>query len=313
MDKKNLFILLLLGITGFCSITVYAQDTDPDREVNIWAQQPVVVDGNSAEWHEPLNNYNTGTKLAFAFANDRDNLYLIIESLDEITTGKVLNGGLTLTINTAGKKKDGFKISFLGMNRPPQPVDSLAHAGERMHETGLEKTHDTSMPEPGSHETAVRVVQLAGFKRIPDGTLAIPNQQGIQVAAAFNGHRDYICELAIPLADLDLKGNELKAIAYNIKINKNDKSSEHKGGKVGSGKDTAAGGMKGGGMGGGMRGGHGGGMGGMSGGGGGGRGGRHSAGMGEGTSMGQDDMAGRASDFWVKYELAKPGDTYRAN
>lgn len=309
MDKKNLFVLLLLSIAGFCNSTAYAQDTDPDREVNIWAQQPIVIDGNSAEWHEPLNNYNTGTKLAFALANDRDNLYLIIESLDEMTTRKVISGGLTLTINTAGKKKDGFKINFLGMNRPPQPAGTAADSlAEKKHEA-----HENWSADKDSHETAIHVIEVAGFKNIPDGALSVPNQQNIQIAAAFNQRRDYICELAIPLTELGLTGAEVKAIAYNIKFNKKNPSAEHKGGKDGG--DTA-GGMKGGGMGGGMKGGRGGGGGmggGMSGGGGGGgRGGRRGGGTPASTD-GQDSMAGRASDFWIKYELAKPGDTYRAN
>ena len=302
MDKKNLLILLLISLSGFAYNSVYAQETDPDLEVNVWAQQPITVDGNSAEWHEPLNNYNTGTKLAFALANDRQNLYVIIESLDEMTTRKVLSGGLTLNINTAGKKKDGFKINFLGMDRPPRPAgagnDSLMHT---------ETDHDV-------HETPVNVIQVAGFKRIPDGVLAIPNKQDIQVAAAFNKNRDYICELSIPLAELDLTGNEVKAIAYNIKFNKANKSADH---KKGGDMDAGGGGMKGG-MGGGMKGGRGGGGGmggGMGGGGMGGHGGggRRGGGGNSAAPSGQDDLAGRATDFWIKYELAKPGDTYRAN
>lgn len=299
MVKKNLFILLLSSIACISSFTVQAQDTDPDREVNIWAQQPVIVDGSSAEWHEPLNNYNTGTKLAFALANDRDNLYLIIESLDEMTTRKVISGGLTLTINTAGKKKDGYKINFLGMNRPPhpagKPADSLT---EKLHE---EQPHDN-----GLHETVIHVIEVAGFKNIPDGALSVPNQQNIQIAAAFNERRDYICELAIPLTELGLKGNEVKAIAYNIKFNKSNPATEHIGGKSGDMMASGSGMKGGGGMGGGgMKGGRGG----MGGGGG---HGRRNGGMTD-AAEGQDNMAGRATDFWIKYELAKPGDTYRVN
>ncbi len=36
----------------------------------MWASHPVVIAGSSADWHENLSNYNTGTKLAFAFANN---------------------------------------------------------------------------------------------------------------------------------------------------------------------------------------------------------------------------------------------------
>lgn len=34
-------------------------------------------------------SFNSDTKLAFALGNDDKNLYLVVESLDEVTTGKV--------------------------------------------------------------------------------------------------------------------------------------------------------------------------------------------------------------------------------
>ena len=298
MDKKIVLSLLLFtSLTGLTSTALYAQKPDPDADVNLWVQQPIKVDGISNEWHEPLNNYNTETKLAFALANDQQNLYLIIESLDEVTTRKLLTGGLTLDINTAGKKKDGMKLNFLGMNQPPSPHDkndTLSHqTADSDHENG----------------PAINMIQVSGFKNIPDGPLTMPNKDGIEIAAAFNKQRDYICELAIPLSQLGLKGNEVKPIAYNIKINagvdhhgtaSHDAGASGKGGGTGGGMRGGGGGMRGGGMGGGMGGGgkHGGG----------GMGGRNNS---SGTTDSQSPKA--AADFWIKYELAKPTDSFRAN
>lgn len=299
MNKKIIFGLLLISLAGLSSEKVFAQNTDPDEDVNLWMPQPVIVDGNSSEWHEPLNNYNTPTQLAFALANDQQNLYLIIESLDAATTGKLLRGGLTLNINTAGKKKDGIKLNFLGMQQPPPP-----RSGQR--DTSQHTEPEMMQHADREHAPGVTVIQVSGFKKIPDGALSIPNNEGIQVAAAFNKQRDYICELSIPLSVLDLKGDEVKAIAYNIKINASNRPEHPDGGKrppEGGGRS----GMGGGGMGGGMGGG-----GGMPHGGGGG-GGRPGGGMHGG--MGADRTGGstKSSDFWIKYELAKPTASFRAN
>lgn len=292
MDLKTILSLVLFSsISCLSSASLYAQKTDPDADVNLWVQQPVKVDGISDEWHEPLNNYNTDTKLAFALANDQQNLYIIIESLDEVTTRKLMSAGLTLDINTAGKKKDGIKINFLGMNQPPAPH---------------EKNDTLSHPETNEFEHGgVHTIQVSGFKNIPDGSLAMPNKDGIAVAAAFNKQRDYICELAIPLNQLGLKGNETKAIAYNIKINS---GAEHHRREMPVGEGSTGGGHgapggKGGGMGGGMHGGGGGrhGGGGMGG------------GKGARNSEGANDQHTAAADFWIKYELARPVASYRAN
>lgn len=298
MNRKIIFSLLCIALSAVSTQEVFAQNTDPDEDINIWMQHPVVVDGNSSEWHEPLNNYNTPTQLAFALANDQQNLYLIIESLDAATTGKLLRGGLTLNINTAGKKKDGIKLNFLGMQQPP-PL----HADQQ---DSLRRPEPEMMrPADREHAPGVTVIQVSGFKKIPDGTLAIPNREGIEVAAAFNQQRDYICELAIPLSLLELKGDEVKAIAYNIKINAPGKSERPDGGKrPPEGGGGRHGGMGGGGMGAGMGGG-----GGMPPGGG---GGRHGGGMHGGMGP-ENSGSAKSSDFWIKYELAKPAASFRAN
>lgn len=291
---KPLFILLLSGFASLCTTPIYAQKEDPDADVNIWAQHPVIIDGNSAEWHEPLNNYNSATKLAFGLANDQNNLYMIIESLDPATTSRMISGGLTLNINTAGKKKEGIILKFLGMQQPPPPSN---------HDQSDTLNRPIEKREHPPHD--LKVIQVSGFKNIADGVLAIPNKNGLEIAAAFNKQGDYICELSIPLSSLELKGNGLGAIAYNIKLNNRPKGSDHRGekGPDGGGKRGGGGGM--GGMGGGKPPG-GGGMGG---------GGRHGGGMGGRGNEGPGNAEGgtRASDFWIKFVMAKPDASFRAN
>ncbi|MDB5014738.1 MAG: hypothetical protein JWQ25_2940 [Daejeonella sp.] len=285
--------MFFTGLGGLSGTAAYAQKSNPDLDVNMWMQHPVVVDGNSEEWHEPLNNFNSETKLAFALGNDKQNLYLIIESLDEVTTGRLIRGGLTLNINTLGKKKDGIKLNFLGMKHPAPPHGELKDSTFRH-------------VEKGEHDPGVRAISVSGFKNIVDGSLVMPNNAGIQVAAAFNKHKDYICELAIPLAQLNLNGKEAKGITYQIKINSAGGNPErrHEGGQgVEDGGTSRRGGMGGGG-------GRKGGSGGMGGGG----GGRKGGGGGMGSRKGDEGSVDSSkSDFWIKYQLAKPDESSTAN
>lgn len=275
MKRTIVYLLFFTGLASLSTTSLYAQSTDVDT--NIWMSKPVVVDGNSREWNEPLNNFNSETKLAFALGNDEKNLYLVIESLDEVTTSKLIRGGLTLNINTSGKKKDGIKLNFLGMQHSNMP-------------DGAEKDSTYHHHEKVEHDPSVRSISVSGFKNIPDGVLAMPNGAGIQIAAAFNQHRDYICELAIPLAQLNLNGKEAKGIAYQLKINAPNVNQEHhhEGGTPHEGGMSRGGGMGGGGgihSGAGRKGG------------GGGR-------MNSGTEH-EPNEAPSKSDFWIKYELAK--------
>lgn len=283
MNLKKISLLIPLLISGRL---LYAQDV----EENIRMVKPFKADGISNEWNEPLNQYNDATRLAFALANDDQNLYVIIESLDPQTTFSVLSGGITLNINTAGKKKDGIKLTFPLMERPPVPKDvdrdHLApHPDEDM---GL-------MHDPSTMNKSIRV---SGFKNIADGDLTADNQSGIETGMSIHPNKDLIYELRIPLAQLAVNLDMKKPLVYNIKINQPNKTAMHRAGKP-----------EGGGRAGGFGGGGGKGMGGMGGGRGGMGGGRSGGSMrggggGERPQQGGESAA-KSADFWIKYKLVR--------
>lgn len=256
--------------------------------------KPFKADGISNEWNEPLNQYNDATKLAFALANDDKNLYIIIESLDPQTTFSVLRGGITLNINTEGKKKDGIKLTFPLMEKPPMPKEGEEH-----------RDHPSSMPdgnEEGHNPAAMsKGIRVSGFKNIADGELPAINQDGIETGMSIHPNRDLIYELSIPLAQLQVSLDIKKPLVYNVKINEPGKSGFHKEGRPEGGGRSGGGGMSGGGGRGGMGGGGRGGMGG---------GGRSGGGMGGGGRGGQRPPEGgesgsKSSDFWIKYKLVR--------
>lgn len=278
MNLKKISLLILSLISGRL---LYAQEV----EENIRMVKPFKADGISNEWNEPLNEYNDATKLAFALANDDKNLYIIIESLDPQTTFSVLRGGITLNINTAGKKKDGMKLTFPLMERPPMPKE-----GEEHHE------HTALYPDKEMHDQAMmnKSIRVAGFKNIPNGELPAINHDGIETGMSIHPNRDLIYELSIPLAQLQIGLDLKKPLVYNIKINKPGKSSFKResapdGGNRSVGRSGGRGGMGGGGMGRSGRGG----MGGVG-----------KMGGGQRPMQG-GELAAKSADFWIKYKLVK--------
>ncbi|GAA4203351.1 hypothetical protein GCM10022289_19450 [Pedobacter jeongneungensis] len=281
MNLKRISLLILLLISGRL---LHAQDV----EENIRMIKPFKADGISNEWNEPLNQYNDATKLAFALANDDKNLYIIIESLDPQTTFSVLRGGITLNINTAGKKKEGMKLTFPLMEKPPMPKEGEEH---REH-AALPAERENEMHDPAAMNKSIRV---SGFKNIPDGELPAINQDGIETGMSIHPNRDLIYELSIPLAQLQVGLDLKKPLVYNIKINEPGKSGfKREGAPEGgnSGGRGRSGGRGGGGMGGGGRGGMGG-------------GGRGGMGGGGGQRPMQGGESSKSSDFWIKYKLVK--------
>lgn len=286
----NLKKILLLSPLFISARLLCAQEI----ETNIRMDKPFKADGISNEWNEPLNQYNDATKLAFALANDDKNLYIIIESLDPQTTFTVLRGGITLNINTEGKKKDGIKLKFPLMEMPPMPKEGdMPSNGQEHNPNG----HEEMMRDPAAMNKSINV---SGFKNIPDGDLPVDNQSGIATGMSIHPNKDLIYELSIPLAQLAVNLDMKKPLVYNIKINQPNKMAMHKEGRSEGG--GRSGGMSGGGGMGGRGGMGGGGRGGMGGGG-------RSGGMGGGGRGGQRPAEGgessKSADFWIKYKLVK--------
>ncbi|MFC1225988.1 hypothetical protein ACFE6N_19455 [Pedobacter sp. BG31] len=281
MNLKQISLLIPLLIS---SSFLYAQDV----EENMRMVKPFKADGISNEWNEPLSQYNDATRLAFALANDDQNLYIIIESLDPQTTFSVLSGGITLNINTAGKKKDGIQLTFPLMERPHEVKDvniSPNHIAQPNIDMGM--SHDPS--------TMNKSIRVSGFKNIVDGDLSAENQSGIETGMSIHPNKDLIYELRIPLAQLGVNVEAKKPLVYHIKINQPDRTAMHQSGR--QEKGGRAGGFSGGK-----------GMGGMSGGRGGMGGGRSGGGMSRSRGQGPQEsgrIATKQSDFWIKYKLVK--------
>lgn len=271
----NLFAFAIL-LTSF---SLKAQNV----EENIRMVKPFKADGLSDEWEEPLNQYNDATKLAFALANDDKNLYIIIESLDPQTTFSVLRGGITLNINTQGKKKDGIKLIFPLIERPP-----MLKASEMTE--GKDRATPQWQEDRSREQTVMKSIKIFGFKNIKDGNLPVVNEEDIKTGMNIRPNKDLTYELSIPLVQLEVSLDMKTPLVYNIKINQPNRPDFKKGGDRPE-REGRPGGR--GGMGGGR-----GGMGGSDGKMGGGSGGRP-------PGAGMDEPENKKSDFWIKYKLVK--------
>jgi hypothetical protein len=333
MKKTN----LILAITLLASQVLFAQDAkikSEQPETGVWAEK-VKVDGNLTEWNDNFQAYNKATKLFYTISNDDKALYLVIKSTDMQTSNKIAAGGITLAINTEGKKKDKdvYSVSFPvaaatanggfggmgGFGGAPGGAPGGGgfggpggggFGGGRGGAGGpRDFTPDSATLAANRKRTldAAKEIKVFGFKDVTDSLVSIYNQYGLKAAIGYDAQGNYTYELAVPLKLLNLTADG-KAIAYNIKVNgmvMPDFARMFAGGGGGFGGGPGGGGPGGGVVVGGGPGGGGGfgggGAGGPGGGGGGFGGGRGGAG---GPGGGMSEMFA-ATDFWGKYILAK--------
>jgi hypothetical protein len=263
--------LLLPIIILALSATVSAQ---LKQNQNLPPPANLVIDGNLTDWGDSLRYRNEEKNIKYTLANDKENLYAAIRISDRLEQARVLNSGITISIDTHGKKKETFSMTF-----PLRYPGTPAPAFTGFKDDGGEITKEEREELTRERITTLRSIKMTGFKDIENDMITTSNTYGIKAAVDYDADGNLVYEAAIPLkffhAD-DIAKNEW---AFNFKINGMQKPE----------RGTQSGDSQGGGGRGGM--------------GGGGRGG----GMGRGGNSGNTDRSEifKSIDFWEKFSLSQ--------
>jgi hypothetical protein len=164
----------------------------------------VIIDGNNKEWGDSLAYYNSESKINYAIANDKQNIYLVIKTNDLVKQNYILSSGVTFSIDTKGRsKKSTFSVTF-PKSVPEEMRRTAPTLAENKQKAGI---------------LGFRKISVKGFKDITDDEISLPNVFDIKVAVNFDNKGYMIYEEAIPLELFnagDLTKNEW---SYNIKLN----------------------------------------------------------------------------------------------
>jgi hypothetical protein len=276
-------------ILGFVLITVFcypanAQKLSNVQEGSVSAPADIKVEGKLKEWPNQLQAYNKTTQLYYTLANDGQNLYLAVQSTDQTNSRKIIAGGISLTINTEGKKKDkgAFLVTFPVESQSAMRGQFRRRGGAGGQQGGLDSAAIVAMRK--QVVASAKEITVSGFTAITDSVISIYNEYGIKAAVDYDAKGNLVYELALPLKLLNISVDAPKEFAYNIKVN---------GLQFGSRGGDSGGNQGGGGFGGGGR-----------------RGGSGGGGFGGGGRGGSDGAADlqtmmSPTDFWGKYLLIK--------
>ena len=233
--KTNILNFIKIGLGTFSILTIAltsakAQKLSDIQEGSVWA--PIVkVDGKLNEWGNTLKANNKSTNLTYTIANDAKNLYLAIQSKDITNNNKIMLGGITLTINSAGKKsdKEGYKLTYpvrqrrSGGGQGSVPITVRTEGGNLI----VGQFQNMTQAQRDSMQRAVAKSQLAsakeikvfGFKNVTDSLISIYNEYGIKAIATISETGVFMYEISIPLELLEMSAAKPKEFSYNVKIN----------------------------------------------------------------------------------------------
>ncbi len=79
---------------------------------SMWVGSSLSIDGLDDDWVGDTLNFEKKFEVDYAFRNDADNLYVLFVFKDPVYQSTIKNTGMTLWINTEGKKKKKYGIHF---------------------------------------------------------------------------------------------------------------------------------------------------------------------------------------------------------
>jgi len=292
--------ILVFFLATLCFSCGSSKKSSKNRLPSDWQAQPITVDGDSKDWPSPYPNSDGKAQVAYATSNDKENLYVTVETGDVMTELKILRAGMTVWIDTGGGKKQTMAINY---PLPAEIRDMQMENNPVQQQAVQSMDHEKRMQERARNAVANAIqLSLEGFGTCSGGfTVKQTNNCGITVRMAVDEYSELVWEAAIPFKVLYGKEHlDKKDLGRPISICFEVKGMKWQGRNNGNkeGGEEQGGGMHGGGGGGGMRGGgmHGGGMHG-------GGGGMHGGGQREGQNGDHAGMA-EATKTWKQFALA---------
>ncbi len=245
---------------------------------SVWALEPIVVDGKMTEWTDKPITYFEDQGAALGFGNDSENLYIHFRFTNPSWARAIRMTGLTLWIDTSGKKNKDVGLRFHG----GPAMEELPAVSRERRSDGLTRQQKEQLLQ----RDAMSHNQLIFFDQSYYVEAGIPTDGSRGPAAGYDtSFGFYSFEFSVPLTGSGVQFYGLGAQpgqTISIGAEWGDMSSLR---REGMGRDGMRGDMGGG------RGGMGGGRGGMG-------GGQRPGGM----------KPPEKQEVWVKIELALPSE-----
>lgn len=111
MNKKRIFRCFVFSLL-VVSLTLSLFSKKITNE-SVWADNPVIVDGQNADWQDIQPLKKEKLMIDYAFKNDGHYLYVLLTFNDFKFLSSLSSSGITLWLNSDAKKKKRYGIKFL--------------------------------------------------------------------------------------------------------------------------------------------------------------------------------------------------------
>ncbi len=198
-----IILILVFAMAGFAS----AQRNKGNVQRSLDWATGIVVDGKLDDWGDTLLYDHAAQHLQYHIKNDEAYLYVAMRITDTDRQMQALAQGCSFMVNTNGKKREGPAVIY--------PI------ADRLAFRTIMSADNDNRPEDmrqGALE-AIRSIYVMRFEDILDGQISLDNNYGIKANATIDS-TDALCfEAAVPFDRLGIRAEEVKNLAFNVRIN----------------------------------------------------------------------------------------------
>jgi hypothetical protein len=195
----KLFVVISLGsllLAAGCGSSRQTQGSDAAPQVReIYQSQPLYVDGSDNDWVKPLPYSIKEESVSYSISNDQQNLYVLLTTHSPQEQQKIIQGGMSVWVNTSGDKSNGNAVGI------GYPLDDRSDPDRKLMEEAQPQRYQKKTPKLEDKRTYA----LYGFNNdstIRRFTYGDSNAVGVVVRLDYNNHGDIVYELSIPLQAL---------------------------------------------------------------------------------------------------------------
>jgi hypothetical protein len=192
---NRLGIVVLLLAAG-CSSSRQSEGPDnKSQPKSIWQSQPLTIDGNDNDWVKPLPYVVHEENVNYSISNDNRNLYILLSTSNRQEQQKIIQGGMSVWVNTTGDKSNGNAVGI------GYPLDERNDPDRKLMEEAQPQRYQD---KPATLEDK-RTYSLYGFSKdsaIRNFAYGDINSVGVLMRLDYNSKGDLIYEASIPLLAL---------------------------------------------------------------------------------------------------------------
>ncbi len=194
MTRYLVIALIAIVFTGCATVDVYQ---------SAFQSPPQKLDGRNDDWAGKMY-YDSKAKMLYGISNDTENLYVNIKITDYTVQKKVLVTGLTLWIDTVGKKQENFGITC--------PVEGEFHKLLRENVKRGEKSHGMKKMDKQAvnheYKEGFAKMELSGFEPDVNSVTTNKNVSNINMTLRIDSLQIMYYEASIPLNKIFTNPNE---------------------------------------------------------------------------------------------------------